>query len=135
MTLFTASANLPFGVAACIMIGLSLIEVIGLFMSIKPSQLLDNLVPESPDGIDGALRWLHVGKVPILVLLILLLFGFSVSGYLMQMFFQSVAGMYLPAILAVIPASVVGVGAVRVGGGLLAHVIPRDETSAVSSTT
>lgn len=135
MTLFTAASTLPFGVAACIMIGLAIVEGIGLLAAISPSHFLDNLVPEAPDGVEGALGWLHVGKVPLLVLLILFLFGFSVSGYGIQIFVDEVSGVYLPSWLAAIPAGFIGIGVVRALGGLLARIIPKDETTAVSSAS
>jgi hypothetical protein len=135
MTLFTAAETLPFGVAACIMIGLAIIEGLGVFIAMSPSQLLDNLIPEPPDGIDGALGWLHVGKVPLLVLLILFLVGFSFSGYAAQAFANGLLGIYLPAWIASIPAVLIGFSTVRAMGGLLAYIIPKDETTAVSNTT
>jgi hypothetical protein len=135
MTLFTAAGTVPFGIAALIMIGLAVIEGIGVFTALSPSHFLDNMVPEAPDGIDGALGWLHVGKVPILVLLILFLFGFSVGGYLIQMFTHGLIGAHLPALIAAVPAAFIGISTVRALGGLLAHIIPKDETTAVSNLT
>lgn len=134
MSLFTAAQTLPFGVAACLMIGLGIIEGIGIFTAMSPSQLLDNLVPESPDGLGGALGWLHVGKVPLLVLLILFLLGFSMSGYAIQMFVHGLFGTYLPSWIAAVPAVFIGLSTVRGLGGLLGYIIPKDETTAVSNT-
>jgi hypothetical protein len=132
MSLFTVAETLPFGVAACVMIGLGIIEGLGVFTAMSPAQLLDNLVPESPDGIDGALGWLHVGKVPLLVLLILFLLGFAISGYAIQIFARGLLGGYLPSWIASVPAAFIGLSTVRALGSLLAYIIPRDETSAVS---
>ncbi|WP_292932847.1 YqiJ family protein [Noviherbaspirillum sp.] len=133
MTLFTAAETLPFGVAACVMIGLGIIEGIGIFTAMSPSQLLDNLVPDSPESVDGALGWLHVGKVPLLVLLILFLLGFSMSGYAIQMFAHGLLGTYLAPWIAAVPATFIGFSTVRALGGLLAYIIPKDETTAVSN--
>ena len=133
MNLFTAAETLPFGIAACIMIGLGVIEGVGVFTAMSPSQLLDHVVPDMPEGVDGALGWLHVGKVPLLVLLTLFLLGFSISGYLIQMFMHGLMGRYLPSLVAAIPAAFIGLSTVRALGGLLAWIIPKDETSAVSN--
>lgn len=135
MTLFTTAQTLPFGVAACLMIGLGIIEGIGVFMAASPSQLLENLVPDAPDGIEGALGWMHVGKVPLLVLLILFLLGFSMGGYAIQIFSFGLLGRYLPSLIAAVPAVFIGLSTVRALGGLLAYIIPKDETTAVSHTT
>jgi hypothetical protein len=133
MNLFTAAQTLPFGIAACIMIGLGVIEGIGVFMAMSPSQLLDHLVPAMPEDIEGSLGWLHVGKVPLLVLLTLFLLGFSIGGYTIQIFMHSLLGHYLPALVTTVPAAFIGLSTVRALGGLLAWIIPKDETSAVSN--
>lgn len=133
MTLFTAAETLPFGVAACLMIGIGIIEGIGIFVAMSPSQALDNLVPAGPDGVEGALGWLHVGKVPVLVLLTLFLLGFAMSGYAIQIFAKGLLGTYLSPWLATIPAVFIGISNVRAFGGLLARIIPKDETTAVSA--
>ncbi len=133
MMLFTAAGTMPFGAAALLMIGLAVIEGIGIFTAMSPSELLDNLIPDPPDGVEGVLGWLHIGKVPILVLLILFLLGFSLGGYAIQMFAHGLIGAHLPALVAVVPAIFIGISTVRALGGLLAHVIPRDETTAVSN--
>jgi hypothetical protein len=136
MDLFTAPETLPFGIALGVLVGVAIIEGLGVFIAASPSSWLDNLLADSDldaDGmIDGTLGWLHVGRVPFLVLLILFLLGFSLSGYLMQMFARGILGSFAPAWLVSVPAFLVGVTTVRGLGALLAHIIPKDETSAVS---
>lgn len=132
MTLFMAPETIPFGVALLIMIGLGVIEVIGLFTALAPSEMLDHHFDLDNLDLDGPLGWLHVGKVPVLVLLILLLLGFAISGYLIQMFCYGLFGGYLPSFVAALPATFFGLSSVRLLGGLLARIIPKDETTAVS---
>jgi hypothetical protein len=132
VTLFTAAQTWPFGAALALMVALSVLEGVGLLLAHSPSQLLDALLPEMPDGVDGPLGWLHLGKVPMLVLLILFLIGFALSGYLIQGIALTLIGSLLPAWVAVIPALLAGLSITSALGGLLAHVIPRDESSAVS---
>jgi membrane protein implicated in regulation of membrane protease activity len=131
--LFVHPDTVPFGVALVLMLALAIIEGVGLFTAMSPSQWLENLVPDvdAPDGVDGALGWLHVGKVPLLVLVILFLSGFALCGYAVQLVARSVVGSYLPWWLTSVPAVLMGVTTVRGLGALLAHIIPRDETSAV----
>jgi membrane protein implicated in regulation of membrane protease activity len=134
--LFVNSDTVPFGAALVLMLALAIIEGVGLFTAMSPSQWLDNLVPHTDpsdgiDGVEGTLGWLHVGRVPMLVLLILFLAGFAVCGYAVQLVARSIGGGYLPWWLASVPAVLMGVTTVRGVGALLAHIIPRDETSAV----
>lgn len=131
-SLFFAPETVPFGVALALMLGLAVIEGIGLFTAMSPSQWLDNMVPElDADGLEGALGWLHVGKVPMLVLLILFLLGFALCGYALQLIARGALGTYLPLWAAIVPAALMGLTTVRGLGALLAYIIPRDETSAV----
>jgi hypothetical protein len=132
MMLFTTSETFPFGVALLIMIGLGVIEGIGIFIAMSPSQIFDHHFELDHPNIDGPLGWLHVGRVPILVLLILFLLGFAISGYVIQILCSSLFGGYIPALIAAIPATLIGLSTVRGLGGLLALIIPKDETNAVS---
>lgn len=132
MFILTEPQAWPFGAALALMVGLTVIEGVGLLLASSPSELLDNLMPSPPDGHDGALGWLHVGKVPILVLLILFLAGFALSGYVVQAVVLATFGALLPAWLACIPALFAGLSTTRGFGALIARIVPGDETSAVS---
>jgi len=135
MMLFTTPETFPFGVALLLMIGLGVIEGIGIFIAMSPSQIFDHQFELNHPDVDGSLGWLHVGKVPILVLLILFLLGFAISGYVIQMLCTSLFGTYIPALVATLPATLIGLSTVRGLGGLLALIIPKDETTAVSEQT
>lgn len=135
MIVLTAPETWPFGAALAVMVGLSIVEGAGLMLSHSPSHALESLLPDFPDGIEGSLGWLHIGKVPLLVLFILFLAGFTVSGYVIQSVAYGVSGGLLPAWLASIPAALAGVSTVSGVGGLLAKIIPKDESSAVSEQT
>lgn len=135
MTLFTVPQTIPFGVAMLVMIGLGVIEGIGVFTAMSPSEMFEHHFHIDHPEVDGPLGWLHIGKVPLLVLLILFLMGFAISGYAMQMFWHGLFGDYLPTVLAVVPAGFIGLSTVHGMGGLLARIIPKDETTAVSEQT
>ena len=91
---------------------------------------------DHPDGIaGGALGWLHFGKVPILVILVIFLMTFAVAGFVSQLATQAVIGVFMPLPVAVVLASVAGVFGVRVLGGVLGKMIPRDETNAVTDAS
>ena len=84
---------------------------------------------------DGALGWLHFGKVPILVILVIFLTTFALAGFVAQFAAQAVIGSFMPALAAVALAFVIAVLGVRVLGGALSRIIPRDETTAVSDAS
>lgn len=137
--LFTAPETVPFGVAFGVMLGVAVLEGVGAFIAGSPSQWLEDLLPvKDVDGngiADGPLGWLHIGKVPLLVLIIIFLLGFTLGGYAIQMVVKGVFGGYAPALVASIPAFLIGLSSVRGLGALLVHIIPRDETSSVSEET
>lgn len=134
MSLFTAPQNLPFGIGFALIVGIALLEGLGMLVSLSPSNLLDDLLPEidGDSGLDRVLGWLHLGKVPALVLLLLFLGGYTVFGYSLQLVAHGLFGGYLPAWLAGLLAVPAGMATARGLGSLIAHIIPRDETSAVS---
>lgn len=134
MSLFTAPQNLPFGIGFALIVGIALLEGLGMLISMSPSNLLDNHLPEidGDSGLDRVFGWLHVGKVPALVLLLLFLSGYTVFGYSLQMVANGLFGGYLPAWLAGLLAVPAGMATVRGLGSLIAHIIPRDETSVIS---
>lgn len=119
----------PFGAALLLMLALLVAEGAGLLFAASPSNWLDGVLPES---LDGPLGWLHLGKVPFLILLGLFLAGFSISGYAVQSFSEALFGGLLPAWIASVPAVLTAVATVSGLGGLIARVMPSDESSAVS---
>ena len=84
-------------------------------------------------ALSKLLGWLCVGRVPVLVLFVLFLTVFGLSGIILQAVVSSVAGFVLPAILASAGALAVTVPLVRVSAIGIARVIPKDESDAVSS--
>lgn len=134
MNLFTASQTLPFGIAFALIVAIGLIEGFGMLVSLSPSNLLDQLLPDidGDTGLDRVLGWLHIGQVPSLVLLLLFLVGYALFGYALQMVVHGLLGSYLPGWVAGLVAVPPAMATVRGLGALIAHIIPRDETSAVS---
>lgn len=140
MSLFITAETLPFGIAFALIIALALIEGLGMLVSLSPSSLLDHLVPDVDatdvdTGLDRVLGWLHLGQVPSLVLLVLFLAGYALFGYSLQAVVHGLFGLYLPAWIAGLLAVPPGLVTVRTLGTLIAHLVPRDETSAVSEQT
>ena len=64
---------------------------------------------DHPDGVpDGALGWLHFGKVPILVILVIFLTTFALAGFIAQFAARAAIGVLHAAPAAVALAFVVG---------------------------
>lgn len=152
-----APPNLPFAVALLTTLGLGVIEIATTFFGATLSGLLDSVLPDfdvhvgAPDVTSGteitadgvhnlgvvgsALDWLHLGRVPALVLLLTLLGSFGTFGLLLQSFVKSFFGELAPAWLMALPAFALSVPAVRIVGGVFVRFFPNEETSAISRTS
>jgi hypothetical protein len=142
--LFLAEENLPFAVSLGLMLAIGFLEGLGMVLGLAFSGILEQIVPDiDVDGdvdldssvLTALLGWLHIGKVPLLVLLIIFLTGFGLSGLIIQGSLHGISGFYLPAALASIPAFFVALMTVRTLGSGMARIIPQDETAAVSQDT
>jgi len=133
-----SAANAPFLVAICIMVVIGALEGLSMMVGVHLSHHLDSLFASHPadaihaQGADGVLGWLHVGRAPILVLIIIFLMGFAICGLLLQWATTGLVGRALPPLIASGIAVACAVPVVRVLGGLIARYVPRDETIAVS---
>jgi hypothetical protein len=78
------------------------------------------------------LSWLNVGRLPLLMLLVVFLFAFGAVGLIGQHLVYAVIGRLAPGFLAAPVAFAAALPVTRQFSRLLAKVLPRDETSAVS---
>lgn len=149
----------PFTIALLVMAGIALLELVGLMFGVAFSELIDNALPDievdidtelsgsggaldvdAPAGVEpvGAgpfanlLSWLCVGRVPILILFAAFLMSFGLSGLIIQHGFQSAFGVYLPALIVAIVALCAALPTTRHLGLLIARIMPKEETDAVS---
>jgi hypothetical protein len=140
----TAAENLPFSVALLVMLGVALLEGVGLLLGAGLSGLVDALLPDievdvalhdvqTPGALSQFLGWLYVGKVPFLVVFIVLLTSFGVSGLIMQSISRSLLGSLLPAVVVAPVALLSALPVTRLLAAGLARIMPRDETEAVSA--
>ncbi|OAM29341.1 hypothetical protein A7P95_03780 [Eikenella longinqua] len=132
-----------FGIAIALMLMLGLLELLSLLAG-GFTDWLDNLLPDSlteadldtdlHGGIEGAgafvrfLDWLYVGRVPLMMLLVVFLAVFGLSGYVLQSLCASLFGGYLNGWLA---AWFLSLPLVRLTAGGLYKIMPKDETTAV----
>lgn len=139
-----ADENLPFTVSLAIMIILAMLEGVGMLLGAGLSSLIDGLLPDFDVDIDApdvdapgvfshVLGWLYIGKVPFLVVFILLLTSFGVIGLMLQSVVSEVMGALLPGWIAAIVAFSGALPVSRGSAGFVARVMPHDETEAVSS--
>ncbi len=150
-------ANLPFCIALGLMVLIGVMETLGLLFGASISSTVDGMIPDadldvdvdvdvdvdadldldgaSLDGVGGitaALDWLRIGRVPILILLLIFLTAFGLSGLLIQSIVQGLTGWLLPGILAAAPAFAIALPAVHLGGCGFEKIFPKDETYVVS---
>ena len=134
-----------FGIAIALMVLLGVFEVISMLAG-GISDWLDNLLPDSLTetahaevGLDVAdagifvrfLSWLYVGRIPVLMLMVMFLAVYGLTGYLFQTAFATVFGSYLNGTLAAVIVWFISLPLVRVTASGLYKIMPKDETTAV----
>jgi membrane protein implicated in regulation of membrane protease activity len=128
----------PFALAAGLMIALAATEALTLVIGASVSHWFDGAVADSgePHGLPGAaLGWLHIGKVPILALLVIFLTSFAVIGFVVQFAAEHASGHAMALPVAVAIALAAAIFAVRIFGAALGKLMPKDETTAVSDAS
>lgn len=142
-----APENLPFTVALAVMFVIALMEGTSLALGAGIISVFDNLIPsidldglDAPDlsnttGMTKFLGWLRIGQVPVLVTLVIFLTVFGLVGLILQSMVAGISGGLLPGAVAAVPALLVSVPALRVCHAVVARIIPKDETYAVSEET
>jgi hypothetical protein len=146
--------NFPFLVAIGLMIALMGLELIfalsgGGAMSSMSDVSADVDLPDAVDvGVDAgtghgweggasfvsqSLGWLHLGKLPVMILLVLALMGFGLTGLAAQFVSQIILERQMPWWLACIPATLGMIVSLRYAGLLSIRYLPRDETQVISA--
>ena len=136
-----ADANLPFTAALALMLGIALLEGLGLLAGFDISRSLDDLLfeaeveadlggSEAPGG-PALLAWLHVGIVPMLVLLVVFLAAFGCTGLVVQSLALRALGHPLAPAWASGAALLASIPILRIAGRGLKKLF-QDQTRAVS---
>lgn len=139
MTFFFAPENIPFASALCIMLLIALMEGVLTIIGFGLSRVLDNLIPETDfdvdiselNGLSKILAWLRVGQIPLLILIVIFLTVFGLSGFIIQYILLESFGWMLPALLISVPAFYLGLQGARTLGGILGKWMLKDETQAI----
>lgn len=146
---FTAPENVVFAITFSIFLLIGLVQLASFLMGLETFSFLDDLIPDvgldvdgeglaadlSPTVLDSILSMLKIGRVPLIFTIVLFLFLFSFFGYNMQQILHSAGIGRLPALIAAPVAFVITLPFLRLGNGILAKTLPRDETAAISSAT
>ena len=124
----------PFAIAAAMIVIVGGVEVISMLVGASLSEVLGQAIdfdhPAGGSGFINAISWINVGGVPLLIFVLLLLGGFSITGFLIQDIARLVAAP-LPASVASIGAIVVSIPLVRTSSSFVARIMPKDESYAV----
>ena len=123
----------PFAVAAAIMVALGGIELLAVLIGFSIGELFGKEVAvdvDSGDGLGGLFLWVNAGRLPLLILIVLALGVFSITGFFLQVLAHG-AGISIPVLIAAIAAAGFSLPVIRVTSRGIARVIPRDETYAV----
>lgn len=124
----------PFAIAAAIMAALGGLEALTMIVGFSISELIGAdfaLEAEHDSAIGGLFLWINAGRVPLLILIILVLGVFAIAGFFLQGV-AHIAGTAIPVALAALLAAALSLPAVRVTSRGIARIIPRDETYAVN---
>jgi len=131
-----ATETWPFTAATLLMLLIAVVEGIALVVGANLSETLQQALPDPWDNVHGPfdklLGWLYVGRVPLLVLLVLFLAGFAMTGFGLNMVVHRFFGTWVPTIISVPVAFFATLPVVRILGAGLARLIPTDQTFAVS---
>jgi hypothetical protein len=135
--LLTATQNSAFTLSMMLVIGIGLVEAFGLVSGFYMCGALESWLPDLAYGSEsGSLSklysWLNVGRVPILMLIIMALTLFAVSGFILQCTSKSLTHAYMPAALANGLAFCLTIPALRFFTAQLQRIMPKDESQAVS---
>jgi len=123
----TAGGNVPFVAALLLMILVGIVEALGLGGALSDSDG-DVVDPSSP----SLLSWLNLGRLPILMLLVVFLLTFGMSGIVGQRILHGLFGFYAPAWIAAPLALIPALPLTRIFGRWVSKIMPKDETTAVS---
>lgn len=132
------------------MLGILGLEVLSLLAGLGLSEVIDNLFDATDVGLDTDIdgdaeiensfiskyiAWIKVKNVPMLILLIVFLAAFSITGFVGQSFLVRIFDLVLPKWVAILGAIAIGFPIYKWTSGLLGEKIFKEETSALSEKT
>jgi membrane protein implicated in regulation of membrane protease activity len=128
--LFIAPENIPFVLALVLMVMIGIVEALGLGAS--GVDLDSGLDGDLDSGSLHPLAWLGIGRVPLLMLMVLLLAVFGLVGLLLQQVAAMLTGSPLSLWIAVPAAFVLSLPLTGLSARAVERIMPHDETTAVA---
>ncbi len=134
MSALTAPGFYPFTIAALILVGLVVFEIVSTVVGLSFTSVLGQ---GHPDGhgdhgpLDAWMSWLNSGGVPLLILIMIALASFAIAGFAIQGVAQAVVAP-LPTLVAGLCALACALPATRTLSRWTARILPREETTAIS---
>lgn len=119
----------PFTIAAAVMLALVVIQAVTALGGAALADVADGV--SADDMADVPLGWLNVGRVPLLILVMLMLGLFASGGMLLQAVAEPLVGL-LPALPASLAVGAFALLSTRAASRLIARILPREETYALS---
>lgn len=130
----------PFAVALILLLAIGALELVLFCIGLNALHFIDDILPDvgeldAPEAasLDKVLGFVGFGRVPTLVVVVLLLSFFSATGIVAQSAAQTYLGNLLPTWLVAGASLVFSVIATGRLSRVLGHFLPSDETSAVYS--
>ncbi len=123
----------PFAVAAGIMVVLGGIELLATLVGLSLSEIIGKDITAetgTESGLGGLFLWINAGRLPLLILIVLALGVFSITGFFLQGLAHG-AGLSIPVWIAAIAAAGFSLPLIRITSRAIARIIPRDESYAV----
>jgi hypothetical protein len=124
--------NVPFVAALVLMLLIGAVEALGLGGGLAAGEGIEGLDGDVNVETPSLLSWINVGRLPLLMLVVVFLFGFGMTGLIGQRMVAAVIGQPGPWFLAAPLAFAVALPVTRVFGRGVARIMPSDETTAVS---
>lgn len=126
-----AEENIFFSAAILLMFAIGILQVIG-FSDFGPDFGTDvDLDADLESPGDGLLSFLGVGRLPAMLLLVLFLMLFGITGFIGQQIFSGLTDQLLSPWLAVPGAAAIALPLTGMLSKPLSRIIPQDETTAI----
>jgi YqiJ-like protein len=135
--------NSLFTIALSVMFLIALLEGITIMLGMGVSSLFETLMPDVDLNIDSAelpqgtlsklLSWLNYGKVPVLIIFICFLTAFGLIGYSIQYFLYITTSSLFPQTIIATLALLISFPFVKLLTSIIERIMPKDESSALSS--
>ncbi|MFC6441435.1 OB-fold-containig protein [Bowmanella sp. JS7-9] len=145
LSFLTNDANSLFNIAVLIVIALGIIEGLGLLVGLSLANALDSLTPFDIDvdfdadvssgGLTALLGWLCLNRLPLMVWLVLFLTCFAICGYLINFTLMKLHPALMAGWLSASGALLLGSLLTNKAGKRLAKLVPKNESSAISTET